>query len=94
MNVLQRIVKKVTEKRTWLIHEYSITEELIPAKPPEIWEVRWMRYKNEYMPNLKEEVEVLTSTEQAEAFVKSLKYSFELTRHKHLSSYVTMKKLS
>lgn len=99
MNLLQRIIHKVTDQKSGLLHEYSITEEVIPAlpptpvKPPEVWEIRWKRYINEYMPHMTEEVNVFYSTEEAKAFENALKEAYKLTKHTRLLDTVTHKKI-
>lgn len=58
----------------------------------ETYEVRWTSRNGEYYSSTKPEIEVLTSKEDAEAFLVALANAFKLIRHTGLGTEVTMNK--
>ena len=102
MNLLKIFTRKITDRKSGLLHEYTITEELVPAIPtpppppaklPEVWEIRWKRYENSFMPSMVEEVDVFYSTEEAEAFGKALHEAYKLTKHPRLRDTIQVKRI-
>lgn len=94
--ILRRIIKTVTHKKSGLLTEYSVKEEIIPIDPPEPidpHEVRWKVPRIDYMPTYLTKVKVFTSGEDAQQFQKLLRSCFKETGLSDLMSDVKVNKI-
>ena len=92
--ILRKVIKTVTHRKSGLLTEYSVKEEIIPIDPPkpiDPHEVRWKVPKIDYMPTYLTRVKVFTSKEEAEQYQKLLRSCFKET---HLDSLMGDVKIS